>query len=174
LVVAVLIPALVGLSWIGIHGSNVLKGKVNGLYRDNLQVTNQTDQLARDLGHAAVVSLQEVVNTDQATTARLSADLTQANEPQVASDLQRLVKLHAHDPVSQRLRVRALVTDWHEFLALSRSGAFDHLGPGLQRFDAVVANRVGGLFSSMDRETAALVTSELADAGRAARSSCSG
>jgi hypothetical protein len=60
---------------------DVLKGKVNALYSDNLQVTQQTDQLARDLGRAAEVSLHEIISTDLAITARLGAQLTETIEP---------------------------------------------------------------------------------------------
>ncbi|HEY2161224.1 MAG TPA: diguanylate cyclase [Solirubrobacteraceae bacterium] len=166
LVVAVLLPALIGLTSIGIHGLDVLKAKVNFLYSDHLQVTDQTDQLARDIGRAAEVSLHEIITTEPGTAASLASEMAQIVEPRVAADLAAMIRLHAQDSQLQRSQVRALVTGWNQFLALQHSGKVGYSGPDLRVYETS-ANRVSALFSAMDQEAAAMINSGLAAAANA-------
>ena len=165
LVVAVLLPALIGLTSIGIHGLAVLKDKVNVLYSDHLRVTDQTDQLARDLGRAAEVALHEIVTVNATTADTLRTELSQSIEPQVGADLARVVSLHTSEE-TQRTEVRALQAGWAQFLALQHSGQFAYFGTNMRRYETL-ANTVSGLFESMDRAAGALIASGLASAAQA-------
>jgi hypothetical protein len=108
----VLIASLVAVGGLGLRGLQDVQHANDQVFSDNLVTAEATSQLALDLANAERIGLELTASNHTVEIAELRAELGLIAMPQVNSDVARFLRLHAHDPLSERAELQRVPTGW--------------------------------------------------------------
>ena len=165
LTLAVLIPALGSVAFIGYHGLRQTQADANRVYDDNIQTLRLVGTLRDHIDEAEETALRLIPTVNRSKITQLNTKLD-ATDILVDGEIEALRQTHAHDPASERRRVAAIASEWQLFETLRRTGALDHVGfdRASVLLDEQVANRLSSIFASIADITSAESQLELAQA----------
>jgi diguanylate cyclase (GGDEF)-like protein len=174
-VLAVLLPAIAALAWIGLRGLADLKADVDRLYEDNIVPSPLTSRVAADLHRSAELTLELLVTSDRARARELEQSLGASVMPRLQAEIGEMRKAHAPDPAYERALVERIAHDWDAFQTLHANNrlAAPGLVRGAERRGDLLARRVEQIFGNASAQVDAMVVLESSQAkdavGRAAR-----
>lgn len=156
LTLAVLVPALASVAFVGFYGLRQTQAGANAVYNDNLQTIGLSNSLRDNIDQAEETALRLIPTVDSARIARLNGALD-ALEITVDGQIELLRQAHAGDPAAERAQVETIASAWSTFDGLRRSGALDRVG-----FDRAAvlrgqraAESVSGIFARIAAVTGA-------------------
>lgn len=122
---AVLVPALIGVSWIGDRALGVIKARLDAVHDDSLATSRLVGRLSTSIEEAEELSLRLVAETDPNQIARIRIELSATVIPRVERGIAEL-RLAASDlsqPGDLAL-VERLDVAWHDFSTFTHSTRF--------------------------------------------------
>ena len=164
---ALIIPSLLAVSWVGGRGMVGMKERLDAVYDDNLMSTQAIGSLSVALEEAEEMSLRLVNEVDRATIVGLDSELRQEVFPEVARRLNDVRVLSGPDSSEDGVVARSLEAGWGEFVAFANSRAFLAATRGPSDDDRTVSSTVERLSTSLRILTEQLETQETRQAQRA-------
>jgi diguanylate cyclase (GGDEF)-like protein len=166
---ALVIPSLVAVSWVGGRGMVEMKERLDTVYEDNLASTRAIGSLSVALEEAEELSLRLVGEADHATLVGLDAELREDVFPEVAARLNDVRVLSGPESSPDGVVARSLQAGWGEFVTLANSRAFLAATKGPSDDDRTVSSTVARLSTSLRILTEQLETQEVQQAQAAKR-----
>ena len=166
---ALVIPSLLAVSWVGGRGMVEMKERLDAVYEDNLASTRAIGSLLVALEEADELSLRLVGELDHATLVGLDAELREDVFPEVAARLNVVRALSGPESSPDAVVVRSLEAGWGEFVTLANSRAFLAATKGPSDDDRTISSTVARLSTSLRILTEQLQTQELHQAQVAKR-----
>ena len=145
---ALVIPSLLAVSWVGGRGMVEMKERLDAVY-DDLTSTQAIGSLSVALEEAEEMSLRLVNEVDRATIVGLDSELRQEVFPEVARRLNDVRVLSGPDPSENGVVARSLEAGWGEFVAFANSRAFLAATKGPSDDDRTVSSTVERLSTSL-------------------------
>ncbi len=143
LLMALIIPSMLAVSWVGGRGMDSMKARLDSLYEDNLRSIQLVARLSLRLEEAEEMSLRLIDEVDPVALERVRAELREEVFPAVD---QQLVSLRSiSESVEERAIVRELFLAWQEFRAFADSQGFRAATSGRMKGDTTVSSTVGRL-----------------------------
>jgi diguanylate cyclase (GGDEF)-like protein len=138
----VLSASLVAVGGLGLRGLRDVQHANDQVFSDNLVTAEATSQLALDLANAERIGLELTASNHAAEIAELRAELGLIAIPHVNGDIARFLRLHAHDPSSERAELQRIPTGWRtaaqtERRALASVGGSLSAGRRAQAADSI-------------------------------------
>jgi diguanylate cyclase (GGDEF)-like protein len=146
----VLSASLVAVGGLGLLGLRDVQHANDQVFADNLVTAEATSQLALDLANAERIGLELTASNHAAEIAELRAELGLIAMPQVNGDIARFLRLHAHDPSSERAELQRIPTGWR-------------MAAQTERRALASVSSVGGSLSSERRAQAADSIADIMD-----------
>jgi diguanylate cyclase (GGDEF)-like protein len=163
---AVLVTAIVAVSFAGLHGLQKIKLHSDRLYDENITTIQRTAALATDTSRAAKISLEIVSAPAGSDSQRLEESLTAVIVPRVNADIDALRAIHAKDSRAERADIEQIARLWARFVALKQGGPLKtaiERSPSLGA-DRAPIHRVEAIFAPIERQAARQTTLEAAQA----------
>ena len=157
---ALVIPSLLAVFWVGDRGMLDMKERLEGVYEDNLASTRAIGSLSVALEEAEQRSLRLVAEPNRATLAGLDATLRQVVFPEVAAHLNEVLVVSGPESSPDGLVAGGLQAAWGEFVTLANSRAFLEATKGPSDEDRTVSSSVAQLSTSLRTLTEQLQTQE--------------
>jgi hypothetical protein len=145
---ALVIPSLLAVSWVGGRGMVEMKERLDAVY-DDLTSTQAIGSLSVALEEAEEMSLRLVNEVDRATIVGLDSELRQEVFPEVARRLNDVRVLSGPDSSENGVVARSLEAGWGEFVAFANSRAFLAATKGPSDDDRTVSSTVERLSTSL-------------------------
>ena len=164
---ALVIPSLLAVSWVGGRGMVEMKERLDAVYDDNLSSTHAIGSLSVALEEAEQMSLRLVSELDRATIVGLDSELRLEVFPEVARRLNDVRVLSGPDSSEDGVVARSLEAGWGEFVAFANSRPFLDATRGPSDDDRTVSSTVERLSTSLRILTEQLETQETRQAQRA-------
>ncbi len=123
----VLLASLAAVSALGLRGLQDVQRANDQVFADNLLTAEATSQLAIDLGSAQRIGLEITAVSGAQEIDALRAQLDQVVVPRVNADIERFLRFHAADPLSERVQLQRVPTAW-KAVALTSGGALESVG----------------------------------------------
>jgi diguanylate cyclase (GGDEF)-like protein len=146
---ALIIPSLLAVSWVGGRGMVGMKERLDAVYDDNLMSTQAIGSLSVALEEAEEMSLRLVNEVDRATIVGLDSELRLEVFPEVARRLNDVRVLSGPDSSEDGVVARSLEAGWGEFVAFANSRAFLAATRGPSDDDRTVSSTVERLSTSL-------------------------
>ena len=166
---ALFIPSLLAVSWVGDRGMVEMKERLDDVYEDNLASTRAIGSLSVALEEAEELSLRLVGEPDRATLVGLDARLREDVFPEVADRLNDVRVLSGPESSPEGEVARSLQAGWGEFVTLANSRAFIAAAEGSSGDDRAVSSTLARLSTSLRILTEQLRTQEMHQAQEAKR-----
>jgi len=146
---ALIIPSLLAVSWVGGRGMVGMKERLDTVYDDNLMSTQAIGSLSVALEEAEEMSLRLVDEVDRASIVGLDSELRQEVFPEVALRLNEVRVLSGPDSSEDGVVARSLEAGWGEFVAFANSRAFLAATRGPSDDDRTVSSTLERLSTSL-------------------------
>ena len=143
LLLALILPSMLAVSWVGSRGMASMKARLDSLYGDNIRSIQIVARLSLRLEEAEEMSLRLIDEVDPAALERVRAELREEVFPAVE---QQLVSLRSiSESVEERAVIGELYLTWREFRAFTDSSAFIEATSGRTKGDATTSSAVSRL-----------------------------
>jgi len=149
LLLALVVPSLLAVSWVGGTGMVEMKARLDDVYEDNLTSTRAIGSLSVALQQAEELSLGLIGDVDPASIARLRSELREDLFPEIARRLDDVRLVSGPSSSRDGLVARSLETAWREFAAFADSRGFLAATGGPSDEDATASSTVQRLSTSL-------------------------
>lgn len=152
-VLAVLIPAMVAVAALGLHGLARMNDELNRISEDDVPQMQLAAELEESLQAAQVTALRLIPTNNVALQERLGSELDTGIRPKVERAIAALRESNASDPNDRGdlAKVERIARQWNEFLGLRRQGGFEVTGEDAAsaRLNDRLADRLSRIFTPM-------------------------
>jgi diguanylate cyclase (GGDEF)-like protein len=124
-VLVILTPLIIAVAVAGSAGLGSMKAAFDRVFTDNIHTSQVSTNLGAAFAQADMLALQLASGTDPGERDRLLAALDETAIPRVDLRLSELQALHAHDPISERVKIERLADGWSQFVRVRDSGALN-------------------------------------------------
>jgi diguanylate cyclase (GGDEF)-like protein len=146
LLLGVVVPAVVGVSWVGVSSLASMKTRLDAVYGDALGSARAVGQLDTSIEEAEEVSRLLIAETHPSEIHAVEAELRDEVVPGVQRHVQEIHDLSAPDTTGTDLVLAdRLENDWKRFLAFTESRRFRIAAAGPSPSDLAVSDRVEAL-----------------------------
>lgn len=167
MLLALVVPSLIAVSWVGGRGMVEMKARLDAVYEDNLTSTRAIGSLSVALQQAEQLSLRLIGDVDQGSLARLRSELREDLFPEIARGLDDVRLVSGPSSSRDGLVARSLETAWREFVAFADSREFLAASGGPSDEDPTASSTVLRLSTSLGILTDQLAAQELQQAQEA-------
>jgi diguanylate cyclase (GGDEF)-like protein len=122
LLMALIVPSTLAVSWVGGRGMQQMKDRLDALYEDNLTSLQAVSRLSLDLEEAEEMSLRLIGEVNPATLDSVRAELREEVFPAVEQGIDVLRSIS--ESSEERALVDHLHASWQEFRAFTDSPEF--------------------------------------------------
>ena len=166
-VLAVLIPAMVAVAALGIHGLARMNDELDTISEDEVPQMQLAAELEEGLQAAQVTALRLIPTTNVALQERLGSELDTDIRSRVERAIAALRESNASDPNDRGdlAKVDRISRQWKEFLGLRRQGVFEVVGEDAvsARLNDRLADRLSRIFTPMTGLARKLSDQEVAE-----------
>jgi diguanylate cyclase (GGDEF)-like protein len=149
LLLAVIVPSVLAVSWVGARGMGSVKAQLDSVYKDDLATAVVVGRITTEMEKAKEVSLRLITAVDPGLIASLRSELRETVFPEVE---RRLVELPADTPEEHALH-GDLQSAWRKFLAYTDSPEFLAASGGLAATDRAVTAELEALTAPLSTLT---------------------
>lgn len=164
MLLALVVPSLVAVSWVGGTGMVEMKARLDAVYEDNLTSTRAIGSLSVALEEAEELSLRLIGDEDPASIVRLRSELREDLFREIARGLDEVRLVSGPSSSRDGLVARSLETAWREFVAFADSREFLAATGGPSDEDPRASSTVQRLSTSLRILTDQLAAQELQQA----------
>ena len=124
MLLALIVPSLLAVYWLGGRGMVEMKARLDDVYEDNLTSARAIGSLSVALQQAEELSLRLIGDVDQDSIVRLRSELREDLFPEIARHLDEVRLVSGPSSSEDGLVARSLDTAWREFVAFADSRGF--------------------------------------------------